>query len=655
MNKLIVIGFLMLWSGCLLAQSDSVGTDDPFVYINKANATTPIDAERAFDLAEQGLTIALKNKNRRAEAYCYNTFGSIHYALSKYDLAIENFNKSLAMFRELEEERGEYLTLKYLAQAYEANKNNARALEMYEAFLEKATANGNENDVNDAKDALGRLYFNEGKYDLALSIFEVQKKKAELSGNTTELAEVCNNIGMIYDIQNDSSAAIQHYNEGLTNGISGSNPQAVWGYYDNVNNFYGSRGNSSAQIKNNDEAIKYYSTQKKRQDKKKNKNKQEQDEIQEVNTNLYNSNYNQAQVYLNTNNPVDAIPYIKNSIDLASDMGVLESEVQSYEALVTAYEQTGDYDKALEAYKNFVKSRDSLEFEREQEKLLALRLEADLYDRDKRITLLQREADLNNKQFALRIKEKEDEARASQLLTYSLLAGFGILLVSFLVFIRGSREKKKANKLLMLKSLRTQMNPHFIFNSLNSVNSFISQSDERSANKYLSEFSRLMRMVLENSKYDFVSLSSELKTLELYLGLEHLRFKDKFDYNLEIDVKSTDEIEVPPMLVQPYIENAVWHGLRYSDQKGVLNVSCKESDIDLRWTIEDNGIGRDKSKALKTKHQREGKSTGMKNIEERLRIIKELYGQEMQLHVSNLNEDGTGTRVELIIPKRKAA
>ena len=225
-------------------------------------------------------------------------------------------------------------------------------------------------------------------------------------------------------------------------------------------------------------------------------------------------------------------------------------------------------------------------------------------------------------------------------------------IISLIIFLRGNKEKKKANKLLLLKSLRTQMNPHFIFNSLNSVNSFISQSDERSANKYLSEFSRLMRMVLENSKHDFVSLTSELKTLELYLRLEHLRFEDKFDFQFDVKVESSDEVKVPPMLIQPYIENAVWHGLRYKEKKGMLKVECTESERRLLWIIQDNGIGRSRSKELKTKHQSEGKSTGMKNTEERLRIIKQLYNQDISLSVSDLNQDGTGTKVEIEIPKK---
>jgi len=124
--------------------------------------------------------------------------------------------------------------------------------------------------------------------------------------------------------------------------------------------------------------------------------------------------------------------------------------------------------------------------------------------------------------------------------------------------------------------LRSQMNPHFIFNALNSVNSFISKNDERSANKYLSDFSKLMRMVMENSQQDFVSLNAEINILELYLGLEHFRFSEKFDFTFDVDSEiDKDAFEIPPMLIQPYIENAVWHGLRYKEQKGKLSIAIQ--------------------------------------------------------------------------------
>ena len=161
-----------------------------------------------------------------------------------------------------------------------------------------------------------------------------------------------------------------------------------------------------------------------------------------------------------------------------------------------------------------------------------------------------------------------------------------------------------------------------------------------------------MRAVLENSKHDFVPLSSELNILKLYLDLEHLRFSDKFDYAFNVDMNVDSEaIMIPPMLIQPYIENAIWHGLRYKEDKGFLNVEFKEDKGTIVVIVQDNGIGRKQSHLLKTMNQRMTKSTGMKNIEGRVNLINELHNMDLDVHVTDIEEpDKTGTRVEVRIP-----
>ena len=159
---------------------------------------------------------------------------------------------------------------------------------------------------------------------------------------------------------------------------------------------------------------------------------------------------------------------------------------------------------------------------------------------------------------------------------------------------RNAKKSKKISQLLAIKSLRSQMNPHFIFNALNSVNQFIAKNDERAANKFLAEFSKLMRLVLDSSQEDFIPLAQEKDMLSLYLKLEHLRFRDKFDYELHIDENlDLEVIEIPPMLLQPYIENAIWHGLRCKETEGMLYVDISEKDNNIWATISDNGIGED--------------------------------------------------------------
>jgi LytS/YehU family sensor histidine kinase len=197
------------------------------------------------------------------------------------------------------------------------------------------------------------------------------------------------------------------------------------------------------------------------------------------------------------------------------------------------------------------------------------------------------------------------------------------------------------------------MNPHFIFNALNSVNNYIAKNDERSANRYLSEFSTLMRAVLENSEEDFITLAKELELIELYVKLEHSRFPEKFDYSIELDEKiDTEAFQIPPMLLQPYIENAIWHGLRYKEEKGSLKIELFQKGTEvIEIRITDNGIGRNRSRELKTSNQINQNSKGMGNIKKRIAILNAMYKDKVSVSVTDLNEDTTGTRVILTLRK----
>ena len=194
------------------------------------------------------------------------------------------------------------------------------------------------------------------------------------------------------------------------------------------------------------------------------------------------------------------------------------------------------------------------------------------------------------------------------------------------------------------------MNPHFFFNSLNSINGFIATHDARAANKYLSDFSRLMRTVLDHSQQDIVSLATELEVVKLYVKLEHFRFGDKFDYELNVDPElNQDQLEIPPMLVQPYIENSIWHVLRYMQEKGFLRIDIKQQGQQLLVEIEDIGFGLAKSAEFKTRNQKTHQSTGLKNTAERVAIINELYQKSLTVDIIDAfpGEEDPGTKVTL--------
>ena len=617
-----------------------------FAWINAANTISQEAPKRAFDYVQNAIELALILENKRGEAYCYNTLGALNYSISRYDASIKSYEKALLLFNGLENEKGYYNSMKYIGAAYEADSKLKKAETFYEQFQALAIEKKNKDDEIYAINALGRLYYRQEDYAQSKVAYDTILVLEQTRNNPQGIIDASNNLGNVYEAIDDSSGAFQMYNQSLQLANDIGDEDGVNSYYSNSNKFYSKRGNTKQQIQVQQEAIEFNSS---------NGNKK-----------ALTDNYNSiAALSLKDEKPQEAIEYLKQNIVLMDDLGTLESKEEALGLITTAYEQIGDYESALKSYQKLVKIQEANTMEKNKHIQLASALSNELDKKDKIIELLQTNNDLDKvnaslrddqkreelKKQSLRDDQKREELKKQRIVIYALAGGFLVLLLAALLIIRSNREKRQANAMLELKSLRAQMNPHFIFNSLNSVNSFISKNDDRSANKYLSQFSRLMRMVLENSKHDFVSLESEIEILKLYLELEHLRFQDKFDYDFNIgeDIKK-DEIEIPPMLIQPFIENAVWHGLRYLEEKGTLLVSVKKQKGKLLWIIEDNGIGREKSAELKTKNQQIGKSTGMKNIDARLRILNKMNKTDMQVQVVDLNNGTTGTRVEVSIP-----
>ena len=236
-------------------------------------------------------------------------------------------------------------------------------------------------------------------------------------------------------------------------------------------------------------------------------------------------------------------------------------------------------------------------------------------------------------------------------------------------------EFKKQLAQMETKALRAQMNPHFIFNSLNSINSLVLDRKHQIASDYLIKFSKLIRLILDNSRSELISLEKELETLKLYVLLESARFDNKFKciYQVAEDVQ-TNSIMIPPMLLQPFVENAIWHGLMQKEGEGTITIEMKLSnqqaamsseqlamnnkqlaisrDQLLRITITDDGIGREKAGELNSKSATH-KSHGMKVTSQRIEMMNNLNATGAQVHFVDLKDElgnAMGTRVDLIIP-----
>ncbi len=367
-------------------------------------------------------------------------------------------------------------------------------------------------------------------------------------------------------------------------------------------------------------------------------------------------NYKIANAYIAQDQYEKAIPYLEKSIVQADTEDDLIVQKDATRKLSEVYEYKGEFTKALETYQDYVSVVDTLYIRKEQEISRAARFNREISAKQSRILGLEQERELSQSKYDLALAEQElvrENNRRQKWVIYSLILGLIMLGLATFFFYRSNQQQKLANNLLALKSLRSQMNPHFIFNALNSVNNYIAKSDERSANRYLSEFSTLMRSVLENSEEDFIPLAKELELLQLYVKLEHSRFPDKFDYQIALDEHiDVAAFQIPPMLLQPYIENAIWHGLRYKEGQGYLSIDLKQKGKDsLVITISDNGIGRKKSAQLKTLNQKKQKSKGMGNVKKRVAILNDMYKDKVDVDISDLQSDGTGTKVVFTLKK----
>jgi len=361
-------------------------------------------------------------------------------------------------------------------------------------------------------------------------------------------------------------------------------------------------------------------------------------------------NYKIGNALILQKNYIDAIPYLEESRIEADKKEDLLVKKDATRKLSEALIKTGETDQGIAMMDNYKIVVDELYAKKEQEISQAARFSRNLAEQQNRITSLESDRELSKSKYEL----TQERNKSQQLVIYSLISGLLLLLITAYFMYKYIKQQKLANNLLALKSLRSQMNPHFIFNALNSVNSFIATNDERTANKYLSDFSHLMRSVLENSEEDFIPLNKEVELLNLYTKLEHFRFQDKFDYSINVDETiDVEAFQIPPMLLQPYIENAVWHGLRYKTEKGHLNIAIEPKAKDeIVITITDDGIGRERSKALKTANQKKQNSKGMNNIKKRVAILNEMYKDKVDVTIEDFQDlKDAGTKVVVTLKK----
>ena len=394
-------------------------------------------------------------------------------------------------------------------------------------------------------------------------------------------------------------------------------------------------------------------------------------------------NFGKMTASLLMGNIYDSLKQYKTSLQYAKDgyyyaevIGRRPEMMKACHLLSTAYHHLNNNDSAYAYLSKYITLKDSI-----QSKQFILRI----YNSKREVEDAKTEARLGFLNKDNKIKEQQLKQQAT---VKNFLIAIFIAFVLMGLFVyrnlllkrkneRMSRERaedelkvhqleseKKESELkqqaaeLEMQALRAQMNPHFIFNCLSSINRFILKNEGKTASNYLVRFSRLIRMVLINSQKPLITLEDELQMLTIYLDMERLRFKDSFDYGITfLNTMETDKIFIPPLLLQPFCENAIWHGLMHKEGQGRLNIEFSMKDNILHCTITDNGIGLEKSEEMKSKSAEKEKSLGLKITTERLALLNREKGLHSFFEIENiLDEDGNsaGTKINLKIGYKEA-
>ena len=371
-----------------------------------------------------------------------------------------------------------------------------------------------------------------------------------------------------------------------------------------------------------------------------------------------------AKTYFALGNYRAALQYARDGVAMSLQTKSRQFVRDGYQIICAVYDKLQITDSAYFYFKKYINIKDVVVSDQTKGKYAA-------YKYEQQISLMNNEKLISLQQLKIQRQMLASSAFQKRILIIGLVC---LVIVCAIIFrnitlkrkserhlrelaendlqIQNLEHEKKSSELKM-QALRAQMNPHFIFNSLNSINRFILQNNKAEAEGYLTKFSRLIRMILNSSANETVSLAEDLDALKLYLELECLRFDNAFSYQLMCDPEvDADFIRVPPMLLQPFVENAIWHGLMNKKEKGHVWINIDQEDATLICTITDDGIGRKKATELKGKSGKY-KSMGMNITESRIAMMNKMNGENKSVEIRDLVcADGSagGTEVILKIP-----
>ncbi len=598
------------------------------VVFNKYN-----NYSEAVNLAREAILLYAKTSNKKRLNRTYYELGHALYAQSYFKEAINNFNISYDLSTKARDTLYVFYSVTNSAYAYLEGGDYKNAFEkvlyLHQLILKYNNVGWKIYELSLISD----LYYSIEDYNTALAYvrqaFQISKP------NYTDFI----GIAELFSFNQQFDSAKYYYSLVDTS----INTRALRFYLVSIGTYYFLQGKYDKALPNFLRGLSYH--------------KLVNDRNQVMRTLV-----NVAKTHLALQNNDSAFKYAEEALALAQQTGARQFIRDCYQILYTVYGYWQQADSAFFYHVRYMAIKDSITSAQVAAKLVA-------YNFDQKIEVLNKE------------KEVKDIQLQKQSLVRNILGGSIIILLVLAAIIfrniilkrRNERqrlehelelqklesEKTKAELQqqateLEMQALRAQMNPHFIFNSLNSINRFILQNNKAQASEYLTKFSKLIRLILQNSQAALIPLESELEALKLYLELEAVRFDHQFEYKIIIDNDlDADLLKVPPLIIQPYAENAIWHGLMHKEEKGHLEIELFQCDKVLCCKITDDGIGRQKAAELKSKSASTHKSMGMRITADRIAMLQQKKQIDTTIKITDLVlPDGSvgGTEVLLKIP-----
>ena len=515
--------------------------------------------------------------------------GFLYNTQGNYPLAIDYYNEALDYRKKTKDTLGIIIGLNNLGNTYISINKNYKALEYLKQSLKLSLLVGNKAHVAIANGNIGDIYLQQKNFKNALKHFETSLKISTEINQQQQSSLSLNSIGQVNLYLNRPLIARENYIKAI-----------------NINKKIDYKRGLSLNF------------------------------IGIAETYIYRKQYEEA------------IFNIEKAKSIADELKLIEIEKKASELLCTINEANGNYKKALENHKLYKTLNDSLFNKENIEKITQLEYE---YKYKKALDSASiRELKLNKTVKAV----NQDLEKSQRNLLLGIIAFLGmVLILGGIIFSLKLKhaQTKTQNIMVEQKLLRSQMTPHFIFNSLSVLQGIILNKEDKKSVSYLSKFSKLLRTILENSRYKTVPLSDELSAIDSYMTLQNLDVDPPFEYNLTI-AQGIDKaaIEIPPMLIQPFIENAIEHAFPNKKEDKKISVQLAFKDDELVCTIQDNGIGIDFNKQ---KSQKNKNSLATTITSERLEMLAKEFKTEGSLSVNNKKEFGKqGTLVTLVIPHK---